>query len=225
MRNRKVCLMAALVAGALAFGARTVQADTITVTSIGTPSGGVFNYDVAFSATADITNGDGFLIADFGAIVGSPAFSIIDGSPPASGNFTLSQPLGGSASSTGLNDQTGSSTNTDDFGTGSNMVTITDSNTVADAVFIYSGTEFIATAGSDLKLTLTSALTGTPNVATSIGVDSSGNSGSGGYSLGEATVYVPAAGSAAPLPASSLGAGALICLLAAYQTRKARMMA
>jgi hypothetical protein len=208
---RKVkSLMAVCFATALTLCVGGSFADTISVTNISQipfAGGKNYNYDISFSATAQVVSGDGFVIMDFGP-VGSFNFSTLDGTPPANPNttFVLSQP---SAGAPGLAGYTSSAANMDTFtGSGNVSITVPDDSTIANAVFIYNGPTFTASAGSDLQLTLFSTQTVlTPN-GHGVGVDESGNSN--GLNVSPTSVIVPVP---EPVGLSMLGLAAMPMLM------------
>jgi hypothetical protein len=232
----KKSFVAALIAGAVAFGASKSMADTITVTNGAAPtlvtSGGFagdeqYNYIVSFSPTADVRSGDGFLIADFGAVAGF-TFSAPIGAAPSGSIFSLSQPTGGGETPTGLNGETVPSVagaGVDEFTNGSGLVLINDNQTTLDAVFTATSSFLGSGSGSSgtLDLTLYSTELGAPTTSSSVGED---HSGSLPPSSDPSSVFVPTPFVAAtPLPSSSMAGGVLIALLVAYKARKARLMA
>jgi hypothetical protein len=239
MLSSKKSFVAALIAGAVAFGARNVLADTITVTNGASPSSvstgpfagdEAYNYVISFSSTAAVENLDGFLIADFGGYAGF-AFTGSAGSVPSSSIFTESNPTGGGVVLTGLNAEVVSAVaGFDEFSTGGASPAIDfipDAATVNDVLFLATAGTFTGTgtgSGGSLDLTLYSTETGTATTAQTMGVDHSGAGGA--LNLEESSVFVPTPSAAAtPLPASSIGGGVLIALLAGYKVRKARQMA
>lgn len=238
MINSKKTLIAAVVAGALAFGATRTMADTITVSNGAAPSlvtsgphtgDEQFNYSISFSPTTAINAGDGFLIADFGGFAGA-TLSAGTGNAPSSSIFTLSTPLGGGVIPTGLNDEVNPSiiAGDDEFLNGSAPEFIVDNATVGDIVYT-AGSSFTGngTTPGTLVLTVYSTETFVDASGFSIGIDQSGSSGQFAADPNTVDVPTPAAPPVAgtPLPASSIGGGLLIALLAAYKARKARLMA
>jgi hypothetical protein len=237
MSRSKKSIMAALVAATLALGAGVSMADTITVTNGAAPtivSGGSFNgdqqfnYIVSFSPTANVSTGDGFLIADFGAVAGF-TFTGSSGNAPASTLFTESTPSGGGVVLTGLNGEvTSSLPGFDEFTGGGATDFIPDAASVGDVAFIDTGSgTFVGTgtgSGGTLDLTIYSTNKFVNLAGDTIGVD---HSGSGNVlNPDPSSVAIPsptAVGS--PLPASSLGGGLLIALLAGLKLRKARQLA
>jgi len=239
MNSTKKTLLAAVVAGALAFGATRTMAETITVSNGAAPSlvtsgpftgDEQFNYSVSFSPTAVVKDGDGFLVADFGGFV-SASLTAGTGNAPLAGDFELSTPSGGGVTPTGLNDEVLPSiiAGDDEFLNGSAPEFIVDNAGVGDIVLKYAGGGFTGngTTPGTLNLTVYSTETFVDASGFSIGIDESGSGGQ--FAADPNTVDVPTpkgppvAGT--PLPASSIGGGLLIALLAAYKARKARLMA
>jgi len=245
MFNTKKSLIAALVAGALALGAKTSIAETITVSNGAAPtvvasgpySGDTaFSYSISFSPTTNVQTNDGFLIADFGPLAfvssSNPGYSLTagTGNAPSASSFTEAAPLGGGTVKTGLapTDEVVPSliAGDDEFLNSSAPEFIVDSATVADVMFTYSGSGFVGngTTPGTLSLTLYTTEQFVNSFGYSIGVDQSGSGNA--FAADPNTVAVPSPTAVkTPLPASSIGGGLLIAMLAAAKLRKARLLA
>src|ERR1700722_9239477 len=211
-----------LAAGAIMMGAQAVSADTITVhsspnnpSSITFQTGGAFagdyqyQYNIDFDSQADVIGGDGFLIADFGPLVGYTLTAVNPGNSAEvalAGNFSESSPV----DATGLSGFLGNTSDSDNFSFSINGATIVDSRSIANAVFTYdSSTPFTTPTTVDLTLDLYST-TGLSTLGNGLGVDHSGGNATLSGSLNQVLVpIIPLGTASVPLPLASVGGGAL----------------
>jgi hypothetical protein len=232
--NRKFL---ALGLGLLLVGASAAKADSITVSNDNAFDGNTasvqkvtdissafvgdyeFAYDISFSGSVNISSGDGFLIADFGTLLGytltGPGTAVLPfAETPPNSSFSVSNPAVGS-----LNGLSYSGTSLVFVGTNT-IAAATDSSTVDDVVFTYtSGTSYKPGIGGDDTLILYSSL-GNPTSGTGVGIDNSGNS-SGLFGTSGSVLIPSAVG--VPSPASLAGGIVLMLTLGGIRALSSRM--
>jgi hypothetical protein len=228
--GKKFYIAAAAMAALL--GARAVMADTITVSDEGITNYSLvatgayagdeeYQYDIAFSATADVQTGDGFMVIDFGAVDtsgGKLGFTLtdMDGTPPAPpSDFTFSNaatPTG--ASSVNGITYSGGQDSYEFLGT---AAVANDDAATPNAIFIYNSSTAYTGGPGDYLLTLYTTNTLPPTAVTALGSDHSGVLGA--TDVNPDTVDAP---SALPLPSSAYAGAALIGLALMGRFVKAR---
>jgi len=218
-------LATVLLACALSISS-SVKGDTITLAD-GTQNtmAGIYTYQVTFSKTSEISNGNGFVIYDFpdvmlsgttfawsaGALATFATDSITPGtfSPQVSLSYNY---VSSAANSISASAPSGPANGLDNFLTG--VLKGTDNPLVDNLSFTYSGTPF-----SDLGIPLSATITVQTGIAGSGATTSNGNwvsldDGGGEFGGNVVTVAAPGFGSSpVPLPATFAGGGMLITLL------------
>lgn len=201
-------VMGVLAAAAMGVGSMA-QANTITVHDLG-HVGGVYSYSVELDAAANVFSNDGFVIYDFPGLTNWALAGGLNANA-SGGQFVLTQQLSGnSLNASGGVDLSGATAafiNSIPF----------DDPSIPNLIFSYVGppVPFIGATIATLTLTTNIVPGSTKSVYASVDHQADGSN-----SFSDNPITVPS--EAVPMPASSLGGGALLGLLGLSRFMKSR---